>query len=125
VDALKREFVELFRASGWKMAEVARRLHMTRGGIGGIVTGRTVPSPSTVKLFKLVLATEKPDALTLTPRTDAVREDGPPYSTESEILLRSIERLRSTDPTAWEAARVVIDRLGREAPPKPNQKSCH
>ena len=57
---LKKEFLNLFEASGWSQAEVARKLEMTRGGINGIVTGETVPSVATVKLFRLILQGEKP-----------------------------------------------------------------
>lgn len=57
---LKREFLDLFRASGWSQAEVARRLGMTRGGVNGIVTRETVPSLATVRLFRLVLQNDRP-----------------------------------------------------------------
>jgi transcriptional regulator with XRE-family HTH domain len=60
---LKREFKRLFDASGWTQAEAARKLHLTRGGVNGIVTGGTVPSASTLDLFRRVLIGEKPEAL--------------------------------------------------------------
>jgi transcriptional regulator with XRE-family HTH domain len=63
VGDLKREFAELFKASGWSQAEVARHLELTRGGVNGIITGDTEPSPALVKLFKYVLMSQKPDAL--------------------------------------------------------------
>lgn len=55
VPALKRRFIELFHASGWSQAETARRMDMTRGGINGIVTGPTVPSPGTVRFLEMLL----------------------------------------------------------------------
>jgi transcriptional regulator with XRE-family HTH domain len=60
---LKLEFLQLFKASGWTQAEVARQLELTRGGVNGIITGRTVPSHATLKLFKLILLAEKPEAI--------------------------------------------------------------
>ncbi len=58
--SLKREFLDLFRSSGWSQAETARRLGMTRGGVNGIVTRETIPSLATVKLFRLVLMNDRP-----------------------------------------------------------------
>src|SRR6185295_8130042 len=52
---LKKEFAQLYEKSGWTQAEVARQLELTRGGVNGIITGPTVPSLATVKLFKLIL----------------------------------------------------------------------
>jgi transcriptional regulator with XRE-family HTH domain len=53
--ALKRRFMELFNASGWTQAETARRMELTRGGINGIVTGPTTPSPGTVRFLELLM----------------------------------------------------------------------
>jgi|SRR6476646_2815686 transcriptional regulator with XRE-family HTH domain len=64
---LKREFISLFKASGWTQAEVARQLELTRGGVNGIITGSTVPSQATLKLFKLILLAEKPEAMNARP----------------------------------------------------------
>jgi hypothetical protein len=52
---LKKQFIELYEKSGWSQAEVARQLELTRGGVNGIITGPTVPSLATVKLFQLIL----------------------------------------------------------------------
>src|ERR1041385_850908 len=52
---LKKQFIELYQRSGWSQAEVARQLELTRGGVNGIITGPTVPSLATVKLFHLML----------------------------------------------------------------------
>src|SRR5258706_6867330 len=62
-EPLKKELIELFQSCRWTQAEVARQLELTRGGVNGIVTGRTVPSQATVKLFKLILLSEKPEAV--------------------------------------------------------------
>src|ERR1041384_3086076 len=60
-EPLKKEFIQLYERSGWSQAEVARQLELTRGGVNGIITGPTVPSLATVKLFRLILgATSTP-----------------------------------------------------------------
>src|SRR5437764_11309915 len=58
-EPLKKEFIQLFKVSGWTQAEVARQLELTRGGVNGIITGPTVPSLATVKLFQLILASRE------------------------------------------------------------------
>jgi transcriptional regulator with XRE-family HTH domain len=61
---VKKEFLQLAARSGWSQAELARQLELTRGGVHGIVKGKTSPSAGLLKLLKLVLAQEKPDVLT-------------------------------------------------------------
>lgn len=56
MDPAKKEFIELFNRSGWSQAEAARHLEMTRGGLNGIVSGDTIPSPATMKLFRYILS---------------------------------------------------------------------
>ena len=56
---LKKQFIELYEKSGWSQAEVARQLELTRGGVNGIITGPTVPSLATVKLFQLILGSRQ------------------------------------------------------------------
>jgi DNA-binding XRE family transcriptional regulator len=58
VHPLKKEFIEYYKKSGWTQAEAARQLELTRGGVNGIITGPTVPSLATVKLFKLLLESQ-------------------------------------------------------------------
>jgi transcriptional regulator with XRE-family HTH domain len=89
---LKREFISLFKASGWTQAEVARQLELTRGGVNGIITGSTVPSQATLKLFKLILLAEKPKAM----------------NTGTSLAIRRTEKL-------W--LRELIAEMRRVAPP--------
>lgn len=70
---LKEEFLGLFESSGWTQAEVARQLELTRGGVNGIITGRTVPSHATVKLFKLILLSQQPEAISAAARPASVQ----------------------------------------------------
>jgi transcriptional regulator with XRE-family HTH domain len=58
------EFIALFEASGWTQAEVARQLHLDRSSVGKFLKGIVSPSGQTLKLFKLILADQKPEALT-------------------------------------------------------------
>ena len=59
------EFKSLWHASGWKShAEAGRKLELSRSVIGKFLSGETRPSAGTLKLFKLILFTEKPEALT-------------------------------------------------------------
>jgi len=74
LDPKKREFIELLKGSGWSQAEAARMLEMTRGGLNGIVTGNTIPSPATLKLFRLLLAERNAGAHGL-----ELREQSPAY----------------------------------------------
>lgn len=67
-EPLKKEFIQLFKLSGWTQAEVARQLELTRGGVNGIITGRTIPSHATVKLFRLILMSEKPEVMSAAAR---------------------------------------------------------
>lgn len=60
MSTLKRDFIELAKASGWSQAEIARQLELTRGGVNGIITGTKEPSKAMVRLLYLVLMSEKP-----------------------------------------------------------------
>jgi len=59
----KREFLALARQTGWNQAELARKLEITPGGMSGLVKGGTIPSAGLLKLLRLVVFTEKPEAL--------------------------------------------------------------
>jgi transcriptional regulator with XRE-family HTH domain len=61
LNPLKKQFIELYEKSGWTQAEVARQLELTRGGVNGIITGPTIPSLATVKLFQLILGSRLGD----------------------------------------------------------------
>jgi hypothetical protein len=89
---LKKEFIELFQSSGWTQAEVARQLELTRGGVNGIITGCTVPSQATVKLFKLILLSEKPEAVSAAARPTSLQ-----YA-EEYWLRELIEEMRRVSP---------------------------
>lgn len=58
------EFISLWKSSGWKKAETARRLDLDRSSVGKFISNQIAPSSQTLKLFKLILASEVPGALT-------------------------------------------------------------
>ena len=91
-EPLKKEFIQLFKLSGWTQAEVARQLELTRGGVNGIITGRTVPSHATVKLFRLILMSEKPEVMSAAARPVTLQ-----YAEES-WLRELLEEMRRVAP---------------------------
>ena len=50
--------------AGWSQAEVARQMELTPGAISQICNGKTTPSPLTLNLLKLTLAS-RPETLRL------------------------------------------------------------
>jgi transcriptional regulator with XRE-family HTH domain len=61
---LKQQFRELLKASGWTQAEAARQLCITPGALSQIVRSNSPvkPSPVTLRLFKLLLVRQNPEA---------------------------------------------------------------
>lgn len=56
------EFFALIEAAGWNQAEAARRLELNPGTISQY-KGEVAPSVQTLKLLKMILANERPEAL--------------------------------------------------------------
>ena len=88
---LKQEFRDLLRASGWSQAEAARQLAMTPSALSQIVRRNSPvrPSPVTLRLFRLLLWREKPEAL----REAARRKAAPasePWEQEMARVLRAV-----------------------------------
>ena len=52
---------------------------MTRGGVNGIITGNTVPSPGAVKLLELLVA-ENGNAV-----AHEIKQSGPSYGVEAKL----------------------------------------
>ena len=65
VDPKKKEFRDLLKASGWTQAYTAEQLGITESALSQIVreNSPTNPSGTTLRLFKLLLLREKPEAL--------------------------------------------------------------
>ncbi|MGD0410871.1 MAG: helix-turn-helix domain-containing protein [Verrucomicrobiota bacterium] len=92
---LKQEFRDLLRASGWSQAEAARQLAMTPSALSQIVRRNSPvrPSPVTLRLFRLLLWREKPEAL-----REAARRKAPPASEPWE--QEAVRALRAVPPKA-------------------------
>jgi hypothetical protein len=110
MDALKKEFVELMRVVGWTQAETARQLCMTSGAVNQIVNPNSPVKPSltTLRLFKLMVTSERPDAIN--PRTLELKEGAEPGLTEGERrLLESLRAVPAGDvPLLYAVLRSVI-----------------
>src|ERR1700744_4703807 len=101
MDALKAEFKKLVEVMGWSQTETARRLAKSPSAINRLLNPNPPnrPSESTLRLLKMIIATERPDffkrgALDL---KDAVA-NSPDPSKLSAKELRLIEQLRSVSP---------------------------
>ncbi len=90
-----REFLGLMKAAGWSQAETARKLALTRGGVNGIVKGRTKPSQGTLKLFKLILASEQPEAVSASDLQ--FKERSSPVESWAEDLIDNLRELSEED----------------------------
>jgi DNA-binding XRE family transcriptional regulator len=111
VHPLKREFIEHYKKSGWTQAEAARQLELTRGGVNGIITGPTVPSLATVKLFKLLL--ESQGSL-----SSKNREGTGPREEWAEPLLEELRKLEEPArarllPMIRELVKMFVERGGK------------
>lgn len=108
MNALKREFIELARRSGWSQAEIARKLKYSRGGVNGIITGPHNPSEPLLELFRLKVSAEKPELLTagvFTPPlpVDDVDED------DLRDAVAKLEDIHKNDKPAFKTIHQVID----------------
>ena len=100
---LKQQFRDLLQASGWSQAEAARQLAMSPSALSQIVRRNSPvrPSPVTLRLFKLLLWRERPEAM-----REAAGDTTPP---ESELWERELVlALRAIPP---EARQTILNRL--------------
>lgn len=63
MEAENKEFMALLDASGWSQAEAARRLYLAPSNITQYKKNDNRPSRQVLELFKVILASEKPEAL--------------------------------------------------------------
>jgi transcriptional regulator with XRE-family HTH domain len=124
---LKQRFIELYVASGWSQAELARRMDKTRGGINGIITGETSPDPSSVKFLETLLL----QAGKAIPARDHEQEI---ESRQSEVdeLRGKLSEIQQKSPENFRAAKQLIDALHSQissvspkVPRKPAAASRH
>ena len=96
MDPLKQEFVDILRAIGWSQAETARQLCMTSGAVNQIINPNSTvrPSPTTLRLFKLIVAAERPsviNAKTLELKSKSPAPEG--LSDEEQKLVKTVRRI--------------------------------
>lgn len=108
MDPLNREFLALLEASGWSKAEAARQLDVTPSLISQYASGGTRPSPQMVRLFKLVLATERPEAL-----------EAGPNAPELRAVQTQVREIHGRDAGAFRSVRAMVDGVHRSLPPAP------
>lgn len=95
MNKLTEEFKDLFKTSGWTQAEAARHLEMTRGGLNGILNGRSNPSPSTLKLLRILVRQQDEEFASDSSnqsQEDQVKE-GPTLSGWEDHLLSELRRI--------------------------------
>jgi transcriptional regulator with XRE-family HTH domain len=115
------EFIAMMEASGMKAADLARRLELTPGAISQYKSGTTTPSAQVLSLFKIILMSEQPGALS------ALKEETLAHW-ERKILddLRWLHQADRENVLAM--LRTLIDRLPKRAPVsykiKPPEKKC-
>lgn len=99
---LKKEFIDLFKRSGWSQAEAARQLEVERATINGIVTGPKDPSETLFKLMRILVDTAKdsegrsPD-VTYPVREEKVAGGDDPEVEQTTRLIREIHRNNPAD----------------------------
>lgn len=117
MDPLKKEFVDLLKAVGWTQAEAARQLAMTSGAVNQIVNPNSPvrPSGTTLRLFKLMVASARPEAINS--RTLELKETAPPPPTEAERkLVEALRALPAGDlPMVHAVLRAVVATFGARA----------
>lgn len=112
---LKQRFKELYEASGWSQAEMARHLEMTRAGVNGIVTGEVNPSAGTVKMLEMILL----QAGKLIPPRDmgetakAHVDEIEAKSGEIDSLVDKIMDLREASPEKFNSVKHVVESMHR------------
>jgi transcriptional regulator with XRE-family HTH domain len=103
----KGEFCELWRRSGWKPSQLAKKLHLTRGGLHGILNGPTVPSAGTLELLRKTLMIEQPWLF----RLEGGECHEAALSPHAAGLAERLEGLRQANPDAHHAFEVLLSQL--------------
>jgi transcriptional regulator with XRE-family HTH domain len=110
---LKQRFIELYNASGWKQAELARRMDKTRGGINGIITGDTSPDPSSVKMLEMLMLqagkTIPGKDLAETAKLHVAEIEA--RNNEADVLKLKLSEIQERAPEKFKAAKTMIESL--------------
>jgi len=110
MDPLKQEFVDLMNVMGWTQAETARQLCMTSGAVNQLVnpTLTVKPSSTTLRLFKVLVATQRPEAMNT--KTLELKESPAAFvSAPERKLVEAVRRIPDGDlPRAYAALHGLI-----------------
>lgn len=106
------DFIALFEASGWSQAEASRQLDTSPPNISRYLSGAMPPHKTLLKLFKVLLANQKPGALAAAP---SLKEDG--LSEWERKVLDDLRWLHKEDrERVLKAMRAYMDGLPRREP---------
>ncbi len=110
----KEEFRQLLKASGWSQAEASRQLRMTPSALSQIVRRNSPVHPSAVslRLFKLLVWHEKPDAL----QASIMHEDMPGLSQTERQMIRKLRQHSPKEQRKF--LRTFVNLLDLAGPPK-------
>jgi len=111
LDPLKQEFLDLMKVIGWTQAEAARQLAMTSGAVNQLVNVNSPvrPSQTTLRLFKLIVAAQRPEAINA--KTLELKADpGSALSLPERKLIEALRRIPGPDlPRAYAVVHGVIN----------------
>jgi hypothetical protein len=81
----------MMEVMGWNQTETARHLHMTPSAVNHIINPNhpTRPSLTTIQLFKLLLARDKPDSINV--RTMQIKEEA--IGAEERNIIEELRQL--------------------------------
>ena len=110
LDPLKQEFLDLMKVIGWTQAEAARQLAMTSGAVNQLVNPNSPvrPSQTTLRLFKLIVASQRPEAINA--KTLELKADpGAALSLPERRLIEALRKIPNSDlPRAYHVLHGVI-----------------
>lgn len=101
------EFGDLFRELGWKPADVARALHVSRSAVTMILQGERNPRMATLEGLKTLVGTHR----TAKERGEAIEHK----FNDKERMQDQLQFLREKSPARYEAAKMTVDALHRQA----------
>jgi plasmid maintenance system antidote protein VapI len=114
LDPLKQEFLDLMKVIGWTQAEAARQLAMTSGAVNQLVNPNSPvrPSQTTLRLFKLIVASQRPEAINA--KTLELKADPEAaLSLPERKLIEALRKIPAAEvPRAYAVVHGVINGFG-------------
>lgn len=94
MDPLNIEFIRLLSESGWTQAQAARELRLDPGTITYYVQGKTRPSPTVLRLFKMSIG----DATPIPGERETTKIIKGPFSELENWEQEIVTELRNVEP---------------------------